>query len=175
MYCTIFLEVVHLEANIPVSLLSHPAKIDWVFPNRQADVGRRRCKTCSQSNQTLNLVTTWSSTCQICDSEALYLHQVWWRPPSWWALHPLQQCGPSGRSGSGCGGPGPSGWGGWQWDRLLSPPAWGCHHSPQLTTAPAKKHSITTWSSTRRYGWHMTDWWASLGGCAFDIFLVLLT
>ena len=56
MYCTILLEIVHLEANIPVSLLSHPAKVDWVFPNRQADVGRRRCKTCSQSNQTLHLV-----------------------------------------------------------------------------------------------------------------------
>lgn len=45
-----------LEANIPVSLLGHPADVNEVFPLRQADVGRRRCKTFRQRNQNLDPV-----------------------------------------------------------------------------------------------------------------------
>lgn len=34
-----------LKANIPMSLLSYPAEVNWLFPHRQADISRRRCKT----------------------------------------------------------------------------------------------------------------------------------
>lgn len=40
-FFTIFVEVVDLEANVPVSLLGHPAEVDEVFTDRQCDVGRR--------------------------------------------------------------------------------------------------------------------------------------
>lgn len=44
MHYTIFLEVVYLEAHVPVSLLGHPAEVNKVFAGGQFDVGRRRCE-----------------------------------------------------------------------------------------------------------------------------------
>lgn len=168
-----------LEANISMSLLGHPAEVNWLFPDRQGEVDRRCWNEFRQKNQIHDLIQFGHFYAIIHDYKengklAFYLRPVWWRPPSWWALRPQQQCAPSGRSGSGCDGPSSLRWCGRLWDRLLSLPAWGCHHSPQLTTAqPAtttQQHSITTWSLMHRSGWR--DW--LIRRLWFDIFQVLL-
>lgn len=41
---TVLSQVVDVEANVSLPLLHQPAKIEELFPSRDADVGRRRCE-----------------------------------------------------------------------------------------------------------------------------------
>ena len=76
-----------------------------------------------------------------------YIPLAWWHHLFWWVLQALRRCAPSDRSGNGCDDPVPSASCWWSGD-LRSSPAWGCHHSAQLSTAK-ENHSIMTWSGSR--------------------------
>lgn len=51
-FCTVFVEVVDLEADISVSPSAFPAEVDGLFLGRQANVGGRHCETFGPRNQT---------------------------------------------------------------------------------------------------------------------------
>ena len=46
----------YLEVNIPMSLFGYPAEVNWVFPLRQADVGRRCWNTFRRRNRIHDLL-----------------------------------------------------------------------------------------------------------------------